>query len=174
LEAARAKEGAGRVTWVEGTSEVLPDQSFDVAVMTSHVAQFFVTEHEWACTLADLHRSLVPGGRLVFDTRAPRDRTWEQWNPDASRRRVTLPDGRIVAACTEVNAVHAGHVSFTIHYDFPGGEELVSTATLRFRSEDELRASLDAAGFTVEQIFGGWDRQSVGEGDGELLVIARA
>lgn len=40
LDAARAKPGADRVTWIEGTSPVLPDASFDAAVMTSHVAQF--------------------------------------------------------------------------------------------------------------------------------------
>ncbi len=118
LDAARAKAGADRVTWVEGASDVVPDKSFDVAVMTSHVAQFLVADHEWTSTLDDLKRSLARGGRLVFDTRDPRDRAWEQWNPVASRREVTLPDGRIVAAWTEVNAVHAGNVSFTIHYHF--------------------------------------------------------
>ena len=174
LEAARAKAGAGRVTWVEGTSQVLPEQAYDVAVMTSHVAQFFVTDDEWSGALADLKRALVPDGRLVFDTRDPRDRKWDEWNSVDSRRRVTLPDGRIVEAWTEVNFVHGGVVSFTIHYTFPDAAELVSTATLRFRTEDEVRSSLHVAGFTVEQIFGGWDRQVVGEGDGEFLVLARS
>lgn len=52
--------------------------------------------------------------------------------------------------------------------------ELLSTATLRFRAEEEVRSGLRAAGFTVEQIYGGWNREPVGAGDGELLVIARA
>ncbi len=46
LDAARAKPGADEVTWIEGTSSVLPDAAFDVAVMTSHVAQFFGTDEE--------------------------------------------------------------------------------------------------------------------------------
>src|SRR6266699_5189390 len=58
LDAARAKPGADRVTWIEGTSPVLPDTSFDVAVMTSHVAQFFASDAEWEATLADLSRAL--------------------------------------------------------------------------------------------------------------------
>jgi hypothetical protein len=90
-----------------------------------------------------------------------------------SRRRVCLPDGREVAVWTEVTAVEGSDVSFTHHYTFPD-EEIVSTATLRFRTEDELRDSLQAAGFTVERIYGGWTRQAPGEGDGEFLVIARA
>ncbi|SCL63957.1 Methyltransferase domain-containing protein [Micromonospora peucetia] len=173
LAAARAKPGAGRVTWIEGTSAVLPDRSFDVAVLTSHVAQFFVADAEWARTLADLARALVPGGRLVFDSRDPADRRWERWNPVDSRRRITLPDGEVVRAWTEVHRVLDGRVDFTHHYLFPDGEELLSSATLRFRTEEELRGSLRAAGFAVERIHGGWGGEPTGRGDGEFLVLAR-
>lgn len=143
LDAANAKPGAQHVTWIEGTSAVLGDREFDVAVMTSHVAQVFVTDEEWAQTLADLRRVLAPDGRVV-----------EEW--------------------TVVTAVENDTVSFTIHYGFPDHEELISTATLRFRSEGPLRASLEHAGFTVAQIYGGWNREPIGRGDGEFLVIARA
>ncbi|MFJ9448270.1 class I SAM-dependent methyltransferase [Kitasatospora sp. NPDC101235] len=173
LEAARAKSNAERVTWIEGTSSILPAGSFDVAVMTSHVAQFFVGDDEWAIALADLKRSLVSGGRLIFDSRDPRARRWERWNPVDSRRRIALPDGRAVSAWTEVTAVQDGAVSFTHHYTFPDGERLLSTATLRFRTEGLIRSSLQEAGFTVESIHGGWNREPVGAGDGEFLVIAR-
>ncbi|WP_031077686.1 class I SAM-dependent methyltransferase [Streptomyces sp. NRRL WC-3742] len=173
LEAARAKSNAERVTWIEGTSSILPAGSFDMAVMTSHVAQFFVGDEEWAGTLSDLRRSLVSGGRLVFDSRDPQARRWERWNPVDSRRRIVLPDGRTVSAWTEVTAVQGGAVSFTHHYTFPDGERLVSTATLRFRSEELIRSSLRGAGFAVEAIYGGWNREPVGTGDGEFLVIAR-
>ena len=174
LEAARAKPGAERVTWVEGTSSLLPDAAFDVAVMTSHVAQFFVEDDAWRGALADLRRSLRPGGRLVFDTRDPRDRRWERWNPVDSRRRITMPDGRQVTAFTEVTAVRDGAVTFTHHYTLPDGAAPTSTATLRFRTETDLRGTMREAGFTVEDVFGGWNREPVGSGDGELLVIARA
>ena len=174
LEAARAKTGAERVTWLEGTSPILPDGAFDAAVMTSHVAQFLVDDDAWAGTLADLRRALVPGGRLVFDTRDPRARAWERWNPVASRRRITLPDGCEVVAWTEVTAVRDGTVGFTHHYTFSDGARLLSTATLRFRTEDQVRSSVQRAGFRVESIYGGWHREPAGSGDGELLVIARA
>ncbi|MGQ5261745.1 class I SAM-dependent methyltransferase [Micromonospora sp. ZYX-F-536] len=174
LAAARAKPGGERVTWIEGTSALLPDGAFDVAVLTSHVAQFLVDDAEWARTLADLRRALVPGGRLVFDARDPADRRWERWNPVDSQRRITLPDGGEVRAWTEVTGVRGGAVSFTHHYHFADGEELLSSATLRFRTEAELRDSLGAAGFTVDRVHGGWHREPVGQGDGELLVIAHA
>ncbi|MGY3516988.1 class I SAM-dependent methyltransferase [Micromonospora sp. PTRAS2] len=173
LAAARRRPGADRVTWVEGTSASLPRAAFDVAVLTSHVAQVFVTDDEWARTLADLARALGPGGRLAFDSRDPAARAWKRWNPVDSRRVVRLPDGREVRAWTEVTAVRAGVVDFTHHYAFPGGDARRSSSTLRFRGEAELRASVEAAGFAVERVYGGWARQPVGAGDGELVVVAR-
>jgi ubiquinone/menaquinone biosynthesis C-methylase UbiE len=173
IEAARRKPGAEQVTWIVGTSTELQG-SFDVAVLTSHVAQFLITDEEWDRTFADLSRMLVPGGRLTFDTRDPQDRTWERWNPVDSRRTVAMHDGTVVEMWTEVTAVHDGLVDSVIHYQFPDAEELVSTATLRFRSETQIRGSLQALGFTVETVYGGWGREPVGQGNGELLVIARA
>lgn len=173
LAAARAKPGAEQVTWVEGTSAQLPDAAFDMALMTSHVAQFFTEDTQWKETLADLKRSLVPGGRLAFDSRDPEDRRWQRWNPADSRHRIELPHGSSVTSWTEVTAVREGTVNFIHHYAFPDGEKLISSATLRFRTEAEIRSSLREAGFSTEQVYGGWQREPVGAGDGEFLVIAR-
>ncbi len=173
LAAARAKPGAEHVTWVLGSTEVLRTDAFDAAVMTSHVAQFFDADG-FGRALADLHRALVPGGRLAFDSRDPDDRRWERWNPLESRRTVTLPDGRVVRVWNEVTSVDLPEVSFTLHYSLPGGTGLTSDATLAFRSERAVRDAVEAAGFTVEHVYGGWQRQPVGHGDGELLVVARA
>ena len=43
-------------------------------------------DDEWQGTLRDVSRALVPGGRLVFDSRDPGARHWERWNPHDSRR----------------------------------------------------------------------------------------
>jgi ubiquinone/menaquinone biosynthesis C-methylase UbiE len=174
LAAARAKPGADRVRWIQGTSLALPGAAFDVAVMTSHVAQFFVTDEQWRQTLADLRRALVPGGRLVFDSRDPRARKWESWNPVDWRHRLTLPDGTTVTAWIEVTDVRDVDVDSTIHYEFSDFSELQSSTTLRFRPEQELRSTLHDAGFTIERIYGGWHREPIGAPDGEFLVIARA
>jgi SAM-dependent methyltransferase len=173
LAAARAKAGADRVTWMQGRSAALPDETFDIVVMTSHVAQFFVSDDEWLRTLGDIHRALVPGGRLTFDSRDPAARRWEDWNPIDSRRQITMPDGSVVGAWTEVTAISDGVVDYAIHYLMPGGDELLAEGTLKFRTERELRTSLRQAGFTVEQIYGGWNREPIGAPDGEFLVIAR-
>lgn len=174
LDAARSKPGADRVRWIEGTSAVLPDAAFDIAVMTSHVAQFFSTDAQWRSVLADLRRAVIPGGRLTFDSRDPRARGWERWNPAHSRREVGLPDGRQVTMITQVDSVAHGVVSYSISYAFSDGTHLLSTGDLRFRTEDELRSALLAAGFGRVQVYGGRNREPAGAGDGELLVIAHA
>ncbi|WP_052665256.1 class I SAM-dependent methyltransferase [Nitriliruptor alkaliphilus] len=172
LAAARAKPNADAVTWVEGTASSLRQGMFDLALMTRHVAQFFVDEDEWATTLRDLHRALVPGARLVFDSRDPRSRAWDRWNPEDSRSIVELPDRTEVDLFTEVTDVDGSVVSFATHYRFDDGTHLTSTAALRFRTEDELRDSLAAAGFSIRAVYGGWERQPIGAAAGELLVVA--
>ncbi|WP_433283332.1 class I SAM-dependent methyltransferase [Micromonospora sp. CA-244673] len=175
LAAARAKPGGDRVTWLPGTAAGLPDAAYDVAVLTSHVAQEIRDDGAWAATLHHLRRALVDGGRLAFDSRDPAARRWERWNPTDSLRRLTLPDGTTVDAWTELTAVRDGLVSFRHHYLLPDGAELRTPGTLRFRTETELRTALAGAGFTVERVLGGWAGEPVGgSDDGELIVLARA
>ncbi|MCU1401147.1 MAG: methyltransferase type 11 [Acidimicrobiales bacterium] len=178
IERARSKPGAHGVTWIDGVASDVASSAFDAAVMTSHVAQFFVGDDDWSAALGDLARAIVPGGVLGFDSRDPQARAWEQWNPDSSRHEVLLVDGSSVVVWTDVTSTGSDGaggtiVSFTIRYSFDDGDRLQSTATLRFRSESVLRSSLAAAGFVIEVIYGGWRRQPIGAGDGELLVVAR-
>lgn len=175
LDVARAKPRAEQITWIEGTSAHAPAKTFNLALMTNHVAQFITNDAEWAALLADLHRALVPGGRLVFDSRDPAARGWEKWNPTDSREQVQFPDGSEIETWTEVTDVSDELVTFVHHYVFSEAEEeMLSRATLRFRPERTLRSSLNAAGFEIEAIHGGWQREDVGQGDGEFIVMARA
>ena len=152
LAVARVKPGAERVTWIEGSAASTAAVSFDLALMTSHVAQVFVDDAEWSDTLSHLAGALVPGGRLAFDTRDPAARAWEGWSG--------------------VPAVGEGTVSFTSTNALPDGSVLAVDSTLRFRTEPELRASLESADFAVEAVYRGWSREPVDEGDGELIVVA--
>jgi hypothetical protein len=73
----------------------------------------------------------------------------------------------------EVVAVRGDRVSSAIHYRFAAdGQELVSTSELRFGSQGELTRSLADAGFSVDQVFGNWDRRPVGSGSPELIFVA--
>ena len=177
LDRARSKRGAGAVTWIEGTADAVPAGPFDVALMTSHVAQFMVDPAEWLGALARLRSVLAPGATLVFDSLDPDDRRWERWTPEQTRRQVVLADGTTVDTWTEVTALDgdpaAPVVSFTHHYVVGDDTALHGTARMRMRPLGEIRRDLAASGFAVEDAFGGWRRQAVGSGDGELVVVAR-
>jgi ubiquinone/menaquinone biosynthesis C-methylase UbiE len=153
LAVARTKQEAETVTWIEGTARSAPSATFDLALMTSHVAQVFVEDDAWAETLQYLARALVPGGRLAFDSRDPAARAWESW--------------------AGVTSIGGGRVSFTSINELPDGRALAVDSTLRFRTEAELRESLEAAGFAIEAVYGGLNREPVGAGAGELIVVAR-
>ena len=174
LRRAQAKPGAELVTWIHGTSASIDAEAFDLALMTSHVAQVFVDDAEWGSVLADLRRGLVPGGVLTFESRDPRARGWERWTKDASHAVVELDDGRAVETWVDVTAVDADVATYSWVNVFPDGDVLQGADSLRFRSEAELRSSLADAGFEIRALFGGWHGEPVGPGTGELVVVARA
>lgn len=60
-------------------------------------------------------------------------------------------------------------VTFADEFTFEDGSTMTSTSTLRWRDEAELRSTLTAAGFTIEEIRDAPDRPGR-----EFVVIARA
>lgn len=171
LEVARARPGGDRVTWVEGDARSLQPTSFDLLVMTGHVAQVFVSDAQWRAVLGAAHQTLVPGGRLAFESRDPTARAWESWDPDQSYGRAEHPELGTVDGWHEVTRVEHGVVRFDSVTRFATGEELVSTSELRFRTQEDLTASVIGAGFEVEHVFGDWDRRPA-YGRPELIVVA--
>ena len=64
-------------------------------------------------------------------------------------------------------------MSYKNHYFFAAtGEEVVSHAKLRFRTEAELTETLAAADFAVEHVYGDWGRRPAGPSAPELIVVA--
>jgi SAM-dependent methyltransferase len=172
LGVARRRPYGERVRWIEGDASRLGAPCADLAIMTGHVAQFFLSDESWRAALAALHAALRPGGRLAFESRNPEAREWETWTRDA-RRTADDPVAGPVGTWCEVDDVREGIVSCTNHYAFAStGEELVSPNRLRFRTEDELTRSLADACFTVERVYGDWDRRLANASARELIVVA--
>jgi hypothetical protein len=64
-------------------------------------------------------------------------------------------------------------VSTTGHYRFLAtGDVVRSSHALRFRSAATLAATLADAGFTVESVYGDWDRRPTEPTSRELIVVA--
>jgi SAM-dependent methyltransferase len=169
LDVARSKPGADGVRWVHGDATTLPPVRVDAAFMTGNVAQVFLTDDDWAATLTAAQQVLRPGGWLVFETRVPERRAWEQWTPELTRITVDVPDIGMVASWEEVTDVAPGFVTFRSMTAFLRDDVVVeSTSTLRFRDRPEIEASLVATGFALADIRDAPDRPGL-----EYVFLAR-
>jgi ubiquinone/menaquinone biosynthesis C-methylase UbiE len=169
LRVAQAKAGADRVQWVHGDAATLPPTPVDLATMTANVAQAIVDPGDWDRTLRGVHRTLRPGGRLVFETRDPADRAWRRWTRAATRRRVEVSGVGAVESWTDLIAVDEPLVSFRQTFVFASdGAVLTSDSTLRFRERDEVEAALLEHGYVVDDVL----RVPDGLSGRELIFVA--
>lgn len=148
LDVARGKPGADRITW----ASTLPDGEFDLVTMTGNVAQVFITDEQWHRILYDVHDRLTPGGYLVFETRRPEYRVWDEWAADTGPDVRDVPGVGPVEQRRRLTGVALPLVSFRYTYTFPGGDVLTSDSTLRFRDRNELGAALTACGFQIHDV----------------------
>ena len=174
--AKRRSVGLG-IEWVHGTADDVPTAVTDLVVMMGHVAQYFVDDDDWANALRQSHRILDGGGRLVFETRNPAIRWDEFWTEAQSTATMPHPDGGEFTSWVEVQERSGSAESYTIthhgHTILPDGLHLTSAETLRFRSSDQITASVDASGFVLEETWGGWDRAPFTPSSLEMIVLAR-
>ncbi|MFI5775902.1 class I SAM-dependent methyltransferase [Nocardia sp. NPDC051570] len=149
LDIARSKDIDARISWVSGAATTVPALEADLAVMTGNVAQALLADEEWARALRQIRGALRPGGYLVFETRRPERRAWEEWT-DTDPVVVDVPGSGWVEQYREVTDVNLPLVSLRVTYRFRSdGAVITSDSTLRFRDRDEIESSLAAHGFSV-------------------------
>jgi len=159
IAVARTKEGAAKVAWVRYDAASLPAVEADLALMTGNVAQVFLTDADWAGALRAIHAALRPGGHFVFETRRPDYRAWEEWAAGAARVALDVPGCGQVEQWREVTSLDLPLVSFRYTYTFlADGAVITSDSTLRFRSREEVVASLTAQGYRVSDVRDAPDR----------------
>lgn len=169
LEVARRKQYADQVRWVLGDAATVVGPEVDLVTMTGNVAQVFLSDEDWATTLRATTAALRPGGRLVFEVRVPAREGWREWNREQSHRRLFIPGAGVVETWVDLTEIRLPFVSFRTTFIFEAdGAVLTSDSTLRFRSQEEIRASLRAADLVVDDVRDAPDRPG-----GEFVFIAR-
>lgn len=160
LEVARAKPGAERVRWIHGDASAIPqDVAVDMVTMTANVAQVFLTDVDWVGTLAAVHAALRPGSRLVFESRDPTSRAWEEWTEERTRSTTDIPGVGLVTDWVQVTMVDGDVVTFESPNVFEAdGTVIASRSALRFRTRAEIEESLVASGFVVDEVRDAPDR----------------
>src|SRR5699024_3259444 len=159
VDVARGKPGAEAVTWLVGDATTLPPMQVDLATMTANVAQVFTTDAAWEATLTGVRRALRPGGHLVFETRIPEVRAWERWNKEHTFSSVDVPGTGRVETWNELLDVRGELVTFrgVVHL-VDEDVTIPSVSTLRFRSREQIEASLSRCGFEVVEVGDAADR----------------
>ncbi|WJV44864.1 class I SAM-dependent methyltransferase [Streptomyces flavofungini] len=170
LDVARAKAGAERVRWIHGDATALPPLRADLATMTANVAQAITDPGEWRATLEGARTALRPGGHLVFETRVPARRAWEEWNREASYGVTDVPGVGAVESWVDLVGVEGPLVTFRWSYLFASdGQVLTSDSTLRFREREEVEADLADAGYALVDVRDAPDRPGR-----EFVFLARS
>lgn len=170
LAYAQKQPDAHLVKWVEGDSSALGTPNADLLFMTGNVAQVFLEDSEWLRTLHHIYHALRPGGYVAFESRNPEARAWETWTPETTHERIQTAYGEI-ECWLEVVSAQDGRVHFQGHNIFTKtGEVLVVDSTLRFRTEQEIRRSLEQVSFQVRHVYGGWRQEAV-TGQSQILVF---
>jgi SAM-dependent methyltransferase len=171
LDYARRRPGSEAVTWILGDASTLtPTGAVDLAICTGN-AIMQIGPEELPATLRSLAGALRPGGTLSFESRNPAFREWERWTPEATLGERDTPVG-FLREWMEVTELRDGRVTFDAHNVFSDGQDRVYTNTLFFRTVEEFRTDLEAAGFTDVTCAGDWRGTPVA--DTSPILVFRA
>lgn len=161
LDWARRRDGADRVTCIQGDSRALAGIKADLVVMSGNVAQHIVGD-AWPRTLHDIQATLSPGGVLGFESRNPAVREWTRWTREHTYGTRDTPSGPLTEWLQVTEVTDDGMVTFEAYNRFDAtGEQLVVRQTLAFRSREQIESDLAQAGLTVTAVWGGWRQEPV-------------
>ncbi len=171
IDIARKRLGNETVSWIHGFAQDITDQDLDVVIMTSHVAQFFLSDAEWGSLLKHLAKLLKSGGKLIFDSKNPLPKPWLLWDKATTQKTRETRHGE-VTMWNELTSAESNHVKYQLWYKFDDGKELVSNNELIYRSKDELINSLKNEGFRTDVVYGDWNGAIANNQSEELIFIA--
>ena len=156
-------------------------ERFALAIIPFRPMQHLITIEDQLSCLDTIRRHLVPGGRLIFDV----------FNPDLARigsptlaewedtPETPLPDGSSFRRGGRMVAVHrvdqVNDLELIYYVTFPNGktERRVHAFAMRWYLRPELEHLVARAGFTLDAIYGNFDRSPLTDASPEMIVVAR-
>ncbi|MCQ6264662.1 class I SAM-dependent methyltransferase [Fictibacillus sp. WQ 8-8] len=174
IETAKQKDKKLLVEWKIGTSEELMDASFDLVMMTSNVAQVFLKDIDWNKTLLDIYNSLNNGGYLIFDTRNPLQRAWEQWTKEKTKKFIQDPiTGNPMMVWHEFLEINESVVKYKTVYQNENLQNNVEESALIFRTKEQIGNDLTKAGFIDIKVYGDWGFDEAIENVNSFIFTAK-
>jgi SAM-dependent methyltransferase len=155
---ARQQPGSERVRWVDGDATDIGTPGADLVVTTGNVVME-ILDSEWDVALRAIHAALRPGGHFAFGSRNWGAREWERWGEMYRTHSVIEGDGRVYAIWRSPFGDNGGTLEAQDEY--------------RYRTLAELTESLTEARFTVERMYGDWDRSALSKTSPNIVIIAR-
>ena len=156
-----------------------PDK-FSLVIAPFRIIQHLITTDDQLRCLSAVRRHLQPGGRFIFDVFNPffallvQDRSAEtEETPE-----LQLPDGRFLRRSfriPRVRFVDQVNEAELIYYVRAGDstQRIVQAFEMRWYLRAELDHLLARAGFTVEAVYGGFDRRPLTDDAPDIVVVAR-
>lgn len=158
-------------------------KTFALVTAPFRVMQHQITIDDQLRFLASVRRHLRPGGRFVFDVFNPSfvalvsaDGVEREDVPDT-----TLGDGRTFRRTGRVKRVRfvdqVSEVELIYYVKSGAGAEsqrTVQAFDMHWYLRDELVNLLARAGFTIDAVYGDFDRSPLSDGSKEIIVLARS
>jgi len=156
-------------------------ERFAAAIIPFRPVQHLTSIDDQLSCLDAIRRHLLPGGRLIFDV----------FNPDLKRIALAstdefedtpdtpLPDGSVFRRAGRLVAVHrlaqVNDLELIYYVTRPNGEQerRVHEFQMRWFLPIELEHLLARAGFTIESMYGDFDRSPLVDSSPEIVVVAR-
>jgi SAM-dependent methyltransferase len=182
LEVAQKNSKELKIRWIHGDAAALEEFNADLLIMTGHVAQFHTDDEQWENALKSINKALKIGGYLAFESRNPDVQPWNNPNQEGNtdwyapnfHKDFYDPNEGKIEYRAKLLEVDGEKVTSEGHYLFTKtGEVLTSANTLIFRTRQEIEDSLNDAGFSIEKVYGNWDKSNANEESPEFIFVAK-
>ena len=164
-----AKEAGVDVRWIEADMREPAPGPFDAAISMDTSFGYFADEDDDHAVLDAVKRSLRPGGRFFLDVLA-RDAYLDQDQPRFWRE---LPGGELLLLDRDFDSVTSRLHIDALMVDRDGSRH-TEEFDIRLYTQTELRHMLRRAGFTVRQVWGGFNGAPPGPRRSRLLLLSES